>query len=1217
MPDVDSALSILTAAPAPADDAGAPSPAAPASPVDQALGMLSASPDELQKQINTAGPDHSVNRSLRNVGAGIDTGLIANNPLAGLVDLTTAGLNIIPHALGYAGITNPIGGSQSNNALLAKAGIGTGAVPAQDAEDRIEQNIGGGIGGALDMYGGASILAPLARAGSLGEAAVNAATTGGAAGNAALGAAAGAGGGVAEEMVPDQYKPLANAVGQLAGGGGLAAGAGIAQGLGRAAVKSIDYFRMPATEAGQQQLAGQRILGAASDPAAVKAALDQPAPQLVPGSNPTTPEVTGDLGIAQLARSAITPENFKGMQAGRNAARIGSLEDTAPAQANPEAVGQLFRDQMDAADKTADQHVAGLQTVAQGQAVALGGNASAQDAGAGMRSLLSQANTVAKDRESQLWQAVDPDGTLGVPTGDLKQSAAEIGMAMPGTAKPMAGEESALHSTIADLPPTIPFQDFGALWSRVQAEIRAQRMTGGGETPEVRRLGQLRDALGETLQNATTAAAHGEAAATGAPTGIASRTQALDDLYNQGIGPGFAGEIARAYANSPSATRNAGLGEGPARSIVGLADVGDGRGGAPSLPGVRGGARAGERGLGNATGAESVPPEVPPALTPFDQAAQDRYAEARTATRERKQTYVAGPVGRVLAPGPAGTPYRMPESRVAQTFASSPEGIQAYIKAAGGRPEATALLHDYLASTLPRLPDGTINPAAFPRWLDRAKKSGVIDAFPELGARFGDAAAAQRAVEEAGAAHAAEKKARERSAASLFIGNDPTTAVRKALSVGGNGEAAFKELAQRVKGNPEAEQGLKRAVVEFVRQRMESTVKDIQTGYGNISNSAFQKFIDQKLPALRHVFNADQIKAIRAIAEDMSRENSFTSGSKMPGSNTPQDLKNASRFGGVRSMLGHLGEDMGGFLIAEHLTGHMTGGIVGLMASKIGNKLREAGLRRVDQLVEEAMLDPALARTLVAKVTPKNQVSLIDRLGNQIAGVSARAGVSSQQQEDPKERAYRAVAAMAPGEYVTGNVLARVGGAENIKAIRDRLVARGVIEQRSGRYVRAETVNPARTVAPVASQPGLTVNPELFNRVYDAIRERAPTLRKQSFNDLQSEIEARQSPIHGTYRPGGLVEHVASLGEGTPVTHDVVHLLRRTAAIPRPEWAALSRKADDWAKQFAVDEKNPRLRGEEAVARAYNAYRVGALRLPPGLRRIMDGISGLAASATA
>src|SRR5262249_15566407 len=148
-----------------------------------------------------------------------------------------------------------------------------------------------------------------------------------------------------------------------------------------------------------------------------------------------------------------------------------------------------------------------------------------------------------------------------------------------------------------------------------------------------------------------------------------------------------------------------------------------------------------------------------PSLTPFDQAAVGRYGEARGATLERKQTYVTGPVGKVLAPGPAGTQYKMPASSVPKTFASTPEGIQAYIKAAGSRPEALALLHDYLASTLRRLPDGEIDPAKYPGWVE--KNRAALDAFPELGARFGDAAAAQEAVQDASAARIADRKARE------------------------------------------------------------------------------------------------------------------------------------------------------------------------------------------------------------------------------------------------------------------------------------------------------------------------------------------------------------------------------------------------------------------------------------------------------------------------
>lgn len=1255
MPDADASLAILSGnapPPPPMPEAATPAPAAGIT--DRALSMLSASPEELKTMVEAPAVNHSFGRSATNVGQGFASGVLADIP--GMAS-TVAGAVVPPLDFaqkitkyapvlwgGQPGDIAFPGSSESiNKDVLAPLGVGTQASPAQDAQDRIEQAVGRGVGnlavpavGVRALGARAAEVAPYVMANSLPTA-------------VAAGVGSGLGGSVARELAPDSLKDAADIAGQVIGGGGVAlTSAGLRAGGGVAA-KGIDYFRLPATTAGQRQLAGERILGAASDPEAMRTALNAPdaGAQLIPGSNPTTAEVTGDRGISQLARSAITPENFKGMQAERNSARIGALELTAAADADPAAVGQMFQRQLDQADTLADTHIAALQKQAQAAGEAVGGRGAPQEYGQQMRGLLDQANKVAKDRESQLWQAIDPEGTLGIPTGDLRGSVADIEKGIPSTAKRPDGEERSILDTVAALPEVTPFHDFGALWSRLQAAIRQERMTGGGETPVVRRLSMIRDALGKSLRSTTEGIASAErdgALNPGSPN-VSARLADQEALHSHGLGPRFASGTADAIGNSAPARRAVSAGGDPLlSSILRLGDDQGLPGGGPQAN-FRRGSGAGDRGLGNAPGSAEVPAgeqyaaggvasggrapaspnaapggQAPAVLAPFDQAASDRYTAAKAGTLERKQTFRSGPVGNVLAPGPNGTPYRLPDSSVPQKFASSPEGISAYVNAAGGRPEAVKMLHDYLASTLKRLPDGSIDPGAFPRWLERNR--AAVDAFPELKDRFGTAAQAQQAVEDAAAARAESKRTEARSAATLFVGNDPVTAVRKALAVGGNGEPAFRELAERVRGNPEAEEGLRRAVVQSIRQRMESTVKDLETGQGFISNNAFQKFIDEKLPALRHVFTEPQISMIRRIGEDMSRENSFTSGSKMPGSNTPQDLGNAMRFSGRGSLLQRMGGALGDtavFVALEHAGGIATG-IAALALKKVAGAMREAGLKSVDDLVERAMLNPEIARTLIAKVTPKNEADILGRLGNQLRTIAVEAPQNAENRDrEAIDAVTRGVSAMAPGTAVTARQLAQLSGRPDITSTRARLVSRGLIEQRNGRYIRADSVNAAGALAPkeVAQPKAEAPVPPAFKGVYDAIRERAPTLRRQSLLDINREIEGRSSPLYGTYRPGGLIEHAAAVGEGSPMTHDVLNLYRRSGAIPRDQWSVLASKSDGWAKQFGIDGPPPAIRREEAVAQAFNRWRSGDIQLPPGLRRIMRGISDVAERAVA
>lgn len=139
----------------------------------------------------------------------------------------------------------------------------------------------------------------------------------------------------------------------------------------------------------------------------------------------------------------------------------------------------------------------------------------------------------------------------------------------------------------------------------------------------------------------------------------------------------------------------------------------------------------------------------------------------------------------------------------------------------------------------------------------------------------------------------------------------------------------------------------------------------------------------------------------------------------------------------------------------------------------------------------------------------------------------------------------------------------------------------------------------------------------LRDELYRIVKERAPTLRLRTFDDMTGTIEGRASPIHGSYhteaRPGGLLDNIASIALGGPaprsaLSHEIVHFLRSAGLFTRDEWGILSGKADKWTDQFGINERypevSPGIRREEAIAEAYAAWDRGDIPQPPGLRRI-------------
>jgi hypothetical protein len=75
--------------------------------------------------------------------------------------------------------------------------------------------------------------------------------------------------------------------------------------------------------------------------------------------------------------------------------------------------------------------------------------------------------------------------------------------------------------------------------------------------------------------------------------------------------------------------------------------------------------------------------------------------------------------------------------------------------------------------------------------------------------------------------------------------------------------------------------------------------------------------------------------------------------------------------------------------MAEHAMGPL--GQVGTVGTIILNAVRQAGLKRVDDLVTDAMLNPGLAKTLLMKVqTPQQAGAVGSILSQQLRGLSLK-----------------------------------------------------------------------------------------------------------------------------------------------------------------------------------------------------------------------------------
>ena len=825
-------------------------------------------------------------------------------------------------------VANPVGGSESIKQAMGEIGANPDRTPISSDSDRMARAIGAGVlmMAAPEAFAkdGPGMISTLMRMGRTVPA----------------GVASGAGGEFAREVAPEPYKPLAEMAGSVAGGGLGALATEGPRTIGTVA----RTLTGPVTESGARTAAAGRLAGSASDIEAAKAALDKGNYQIVPGSNPTTFQVTGDMGIGSLERQSQTqsPVEFNQRRADQNAARRTVL-DNLQTMGNPTDLSDYAKNRMQWLDQQTQADIEDATRFAQQRTEALGGNQHPELYGALFRQALADARNVARGRESALWEAIDPDGKLTVSASPISVAAKEIIDGLPKTAKAVTGEEGDIVNTALALDPVEPFKNIAALKSRVTDAMSAELLSNG-RTQTYARLSRLRGAIEDGLNGA-----------------VEQQAQQAPDLLRSGLTQ-FERDAQQFTANARASRQGAG------------ANVTGGTGNVPPSAGTAG---QGGGGLGTAPGNQGV------SAPTFDAAAKARLDAANAATRARVDTFDSGTIGRILQSGGRADLYRMQESSVPQTlFRPGPGGFQdvtAYLKATD---PATAIpaLTDYAAMALRRAAgkdDGTLDPAKATNWL-RANQDALRALPADVRAKFQNAATASDVVADAMATRKQILDDYQKSAfaklAGLDSADDATRTVGNVLN-SGNRVQQMAQLAATAARNPDAMAGLRKAVADYISRRMISNTEAATSGVEGIKSDQFQTFIKDNAETLGHVFTQDEIGNMQAVAADLQRSNRSLTAVKIPGqSNTAQDLA----AGGKQSVLSKLtSQALGqGAAAAAGLGMSATGvGIIPAAATWLGVQtllhFRAAGMQRTNDIVREALLNPELAKALLAQAPVK------------------------------------------------------------------------------------------------------------------------------------------------------------------------------------------------------------------------------------------------------
>lgn len=803
--------------------------------------------------------------------------------------------------------------------------------------------------------------------------------------DAVAGAAGGAAASAAMEATPDKYDPLSGTAGGIVGGGLGALATGI-RGLVRETARAGGDFLAPLTQGGRERMAGQQINDAATDPSALREALANRQAEIVPGSKPTTGQMSGDMGVLALERAAQSrsPEQFQQRRADQNAARRETMESVQSGGA-AENVTKALRDRLRQIETEADGDVQMTANTARARNEAVGQSMRPEDAGDVLRENLTRRRNLAMEKERRLWNAVDPDGSLALPAANTTRVARDTATNIPASAKPPSGEEAAIYEVLGRYGDVVPFGELTALRSRVSTAMADERGRHG-KSPTWARMSELRGAIERDIDEAVTTKVQRETEAVAAGT---MRVEDTVEAYLLREQQRWVSERAEQAAGGVSPTGFAGSAGGGSRSVPGSyrAEGTPGRG--PGTP-------------------PRDPRLSPDDLQPnFDRAAQERLNRATEATRQRADTFDGRQLGPMLARPADHASYNMESARVASRAftpgAAGFERMQAVRRALGPNSrKAMAAIESYAIDSMRKAAmgdDGVLDAAKVDRW--RRAHSDALRAFPELDIRIQDAASASETAAQFATARKAAVDDAQRGAIGRLIGvEDPQDVSRIVGGLFGRQDSVQQlgQLRRAIGNDQEALQGLRRATADFLSSRLMTNTEAATSGQTLISADQMQTFVRQNKAALRTVFSGDEVTTLEAVAADLQRANRSLTAVRIPGqSNTVQDALAVTSGDTSTSILGKLmaaSMASGGALAGLGVQGGGTGAVLGAGAGALIGALRQSGIQRVNELVTDALLNPNRARMLLAKVPANNAKRESDMMAS-LARRYARAAVAS------------------------------------------------------------------------------------------------------------------------------------------------------------------------------------------------------------------------------
>ena len=713
----------------------------------------------------------------------------------------------------------------------------------------------------------------------------------------------------------------------------LGTGLGVAGALKAipAVARGVRDYVAPMFQSMRETAVGRALLEASSKPGEFRASLQAPAREFVPGSEPTTFQATGDLGIGALERSVDTALMARGDTAfnerrmTQNARRLEQLNQIA-ADGDPAVLTRFLRSEFADLDQAQMNAVEEAVREANVFASQLGGALNPEDYGRLVRSVIENKAKDAREVRSRLYDAIDPDNQINIVADPVRSRVESVYQGRSDFAQPISQAEERLYDITQQLPSVMRFNDLRALDEWVTSAM-SDEMRASGRSPVWGRLSQVKSALSDAIDNAVENQIAYEqrrrAAGTLPPEqSMEARLRQQWQLEPRRLEPSFTPEAAEALEAAKDAHR-------AYARLYGAEPIG----GVLETTGFKG-----------------------------------DYSMPNAAVAQR-----------MFTPGPRG--YEQANA-FRQAVDNDPIAIAAM--------QDYAVMSMLRAA---KNPDGTIDPAKFDTWA--RTHQDALRAFPELQPRFYNAVTASEAAAEAAARRKAVIDDTEKSAVGRILNITDTADLANTIGSMFNRSdsvSQLRDLAAKAGRDPAAQQGLRTSVADFITNRYVVPAFDETTANASrIKGAQFSRFLASNLDALAQVFTRKEIDSMRAIAADIQRSDMSLRATALPGrSTTAQDImanaraeamRERSNLWFLRTVYARMAAGAGAGTSTAFTLGSMAdaplfaamGVIAGAAYHPIAS-MREAGIANMADLMKQALLHPEVARALVARVPNRPNV---------------------------------------------------------------------------------------------------------------------------------------------------------------------------------------------------------------------------------------------------